>query len=115
MWTGLTYFSFFNCLLFLCSGCGVPQLYVFVEANCVQISVGQEHVTCLSLLTDLAQMFTIPPTADEESAEPVFETSEVTNYTELFKSFDDIRAGSFRYIPASGKFPFLGEGVICPW
>ena len=79
-----------------------------MEANCVQISVGQEHVTCLSLLTDLAQMFTIPQTADEQSAEPGFETSEVANNTEVFKSFDDIRAGSFRYVTASGKFPFVG-------
>ena len=115
MWTGLTYFSFFNCLLFLCSGCGVPQLYVFVEASYVQVSVGQEHVTCLSLLADLAQQFTIPPTMDEQSAEPGFESSAVANHTEVFKSFDDIRAGSFRYVTASGKFPFVGEGVICPW
>lgn len=85
-----------------------------MEASCVQVSVGQEHVTCLSLLADLAQQFTIPPTVDEQSAEPGFETSEVANQTEVFKSFDDIRAGSFRYVTASGKFPFVGGGGDMP-
>ena len=111
---GLTGLTFFKCLFFLCSGCGVPQLYVFVEASCVQVSVGQEHVTCLSLLADLAQQFTIPPTVDEQSAEPGFETSEVANQIEVFRSFDDIRAGSFRYVTASGKFPFVGGGGDMP-
>lgn len=88
-----------------------------MEASCVQVSVGQEDVTCLSLLADLAQQFTIPPTTDEESVGPGFDTSEVANHTEVFKSFDDIRAGSFRYVTASGKFPFVGGGgeVIYPW
>ena len=89
-----------------------------MEASYVQVSVGQEHVTCLSLLADLAQQFTIPPTVDEQLGEPCFETSKVESHTELFKSFDDIRAGSFRYVTASGKFPFVvggGGGVKCPW
>ena len=85
-----------------------------MEASCVQVSVGQEHVTCLSLLADLAQQFTIPPTVDAQSAEPGFETSEVANQTEVFKSFDDIRAGSFRYVTASGKFPFVEGGGDMP-
>ena len=85
-----------------------------MEASYVQVSVGQEHVTCLSLLADLAQQFTIPPTMDEQSAEPGFESSAVANHTEVFKSFDDIRAGSFRYVTASGKFPFVGGGGDMP-
>lgn len=43
------------------SGCGLPQLYAVVEAGFVQVDVGQEQVTCLSLLAEMSQQFTSPP------------------------------------------------------
>lgn len=89
--------------MFVYSGCGLPQLYAFVEAGCVQISVGQEHVTCLSLLAELSEQLTSPPRASKQAAEAGAERSEVTDHVALHQSFDDIRAGSFRYVTASGK------------
>ena len=89
------------------SGCGLPQLYAFVEAGYIQVSVGQEHVTCLSLLTELAQQFTSAPTVSKPAAEAGAKRSEVTERDALVQSFDDIRAGSFRYVTASGKQTFI--------
>ena len=89
------------------SGCGLPQLYAVVEAGYVQIDVGQEHVTCLSLLADLAQQFTSPPMVKKQAAEAGDGSSdnarEDAEHVVLFQSFDDIRAGCFRYVTASGK------------
>ena len=85
------------------SGYGFPQLYVFVEASCVQISVGQEHVTCLKLLSDLAEQFTSPSTANEQPAGTGTRKTERTDPIALFESYDDIRAGAFRYVTAPGK------------
>ena len=78
-------------------------MYAFVEAGYIQISVGQEHVTCLSLMAELAQQFTSPPTVTKQTAEAGARTSDVPDHVEVFQSFDDIRAGSFRYVTASGK------------
>ena len=93
----------FPCLAGLCSGCGLPQLYAFVEAGYVQISVGQEHVNCLSLLAELAQQFTSAPTANGQPADTGVERSEESGHLALSQSFDDIRAGSFRFVTASSK------------
>lgn len=94
-------------LVSLVSGCGVPQLYAVVEAGYVQVDVGQEHVTCLSLLADLAQQFASPPAVKKQAAEAGTESSdhahEVPEPVVLYQSFDDIRAGCFRYVTASGK------------
>ena len=89
------------------SGCGLPQLYAVIEAGFVQIDVGQEHVTCLSLLADLAQQFTSPPTVNKETDESGVQSSdharEVPEQVVLFESFDDIRAGCFRCVTATGN------------
>ena len=69
--------------------------------------MGQEHVTCLSLLADLAKQFTSPPMVRKETADSGTERSdlspEVPEPVLLYESFDDIRAGCFRYVTASGK------------
>ena len=93
----------FPCLAGLHSGCGLPQLYAFVEAGYVQISVGQEHVNCLNLLAELAQQFTSPPTANGHSEDTGAKKSVESGNLPLFQSFDDIRAGSFRFVTASSK------------
>lgn len=85
------------------SGRGFPQLYVFVEAVCLQIMVGQEHVTCLKLLSDFAQQFASLSAADEQSAEIGTKKNDLTEYVASFETYDDIRAGPFRYVTASGK------------
>ncbi|XP_068695500.1 intermembrane lipid transfer protein VPS13B-like isoform X2 [Montipora foliosa] len=85
------------------SGYGFPQLYVFVEASCVQISVGQEHVTCLKLLSDLAEEFTSPSTANEQPAGTGTRKTDRTDPIALFESYDDIRAGAFRYVTAPAE------------
>lgn len=99
----------------LVSGCGLPQLYAVVEAGYVQIDVGQEHVTCLSLLADLAQQFTSPPTVKKEAAEVGTECSghahELPEPVMLYESFDDIRAGCFKYVTASGKGNSSGKMI----
>lgn len=82
-----------------------------MEAGCVQISVGQEHVTCLSLLAELPQTFTSPSTVEGRAEKPDSEKSEAPDHTSLLRSFDDIRAGSFRYVTASGKR--LARNVHC--
>ena len=91
------------------SGCGLPQLYAVLEAGCVQIDVGQEHVTCLSLLAELSQQFTSSPAVKKQAAEAGAESSdrarEVPQQVVLYQSFDDIRAGCFRYVTASGNLP----------
>lgn len=78
-------------------------MYVFVEAVCLQIMVGQEHVTCLKLLSDFAQQFASLSAADEQSAEIVTKKNDLTEYVVSFETYDDIRAGPFRYVTASGK------------
>ena len=89
------------------SGYGLPQLYAVVEAGYVQIDVGQEHVKCLSLLAELSQQFTNPPAVKKQAAEAGAESSgharEVPEQVVLYQSFDDIRAGCFRYVTASGN------------
>ncbi len=103
-------------LVSLFSGCGLPQLYAVVEADYVQIDVGQEHVTCLSLLADLAQQFTTPPTVKKQAADAGTESGdhahELPEPVVLYQSFDDIRAGCFRYVTASGKGNNSGK-MIC--
>lgn len=74
-----------------------------METGYVQINVGQEHVNCLSLLAELAQQFTSPPTANGQSEDTGIERSEESGHLALFQSFDDIRAGSFRFVTASSK------------
>ena len=69
--------------------------------------MGQEHVTCLSLLADLAKQFTSPSTIQKETAEAGTESTDLSQKVPepvvLYQSFDDIRAGCFRYVTASGK------------
>lgn len=64
-------------------------------------------MTCLSLLAELAKQFTSPPMVKRESAEAGTErtdlSQEVPEPVMLHQSFDDIRAGCFRYVTASGK------------
>ena len=95
--------SFFSPL----SGCGLPQVYAVLEAGYVQVDVGQEHVTCLSLLADLSQQFTSPPVVRKKASVADTQGSvhghEVPEHVVLYQSFDDIRAGSFRYVTASGN------------
>lgn len=91
------------------SGCGLPQLYAVLEAGYVQIDVGQEHVTCLSLLAELSQQFTSPPAVKKQAevgAESSDQSREVPEQVVLYQSFDDIRAGCFRYVTASGNAIF---------
>lgn len=88
---------------FFSSGCGFPQLYVFVEAAYLQIMVGQEHVTCLKLLSDLAKQFTSLSAADEQPAKTATKKNDFTQDMASFETYDDIRAGPFRYVTASGK------------
>ena len=96
--------SFLFCPFFcFSSGCGFPQLYVFVEAACLQIMVGQEHVTCLKLLSDLAKQFTSLSAADEQPAKTATKKNDFTQDMASFETYDDIRAGPFRYVTASGK------------
>lgn len=94
-------------LLLSVSGCGLPQLYAVLEAGCVQIDVGQEHVKCLSLLAELSQQFTNPPAVKKQAAEAGAESSdhehEVPGQVVLSQSFDDIRAGCFKYVTTSGN------------
>ena len=89
------------------SGCGLPQLYAVVEAGYVQIDVGQEQVTCLSVLAEMSHQFTSPPGLKNETSEAGTESSEhareVPERVVLHQSFDDIRAGCFRYVTASGN------------
>ena len=89
------------------SGCGLPQLYADVEAGYVQVDVGQEHVTCLSLLAELSQQFTSPPAVKKEASEvgagDSDDAREGPEHAVLYQSFDDIRAGCFRYVTASGN------------
>ena len=79
-----------------------------MEARFVQVDVGQEHVTCLSLLADLVEKVTSLFTVKQETEEPgILHKSEFSpekpERVVLFESFDDIRAGCFRYITMSGK------------
>ena len=94
-------------LVFLASGRGIPQLYAVIEAGFVQVDVGQEHVTCLSVLADLAKQFFSPTTVNQEMEEHCVHKSDLTpvkpERVVLFESFDDIRAGCFRYVTASGN------------
>ena len=94
-------------LVFLASGRGIPQLYAVIEAGFVQVDVGQEHVTCLSVLADLAKQFFSPTTVNQEMEEHCVHKSDLTPVKPegvvLFESFDDIRAGCFRYVTASGN------------
>ena len=65
--------------------------------------VGQEHVTCLKLLSDFAQQFASLSAADEQSAEIGTKKNDLSEYVASFETYDDIRAGPFRYVTASGK------------
>lgn len=89
------------------SGCGLPQVYAVLEAGYVQVDVGQEHVTCLGLLAELSQQFTSPPALKKKASEADTQGSnhghEMLEHVVLYQSFDDIRAGCFRYVTASGN------------
>lgn len=67
-------------------------------------------MTCLSLLAELSQQFTSPPVVKKQAAEAGAESSdqsrEVPEQVVLYQSFDDIRAGCFRYVTASGNAIF---------
>lgn len=82
-------------------------MYAVLEAGYVQVDVGQEHVTCLGLLTDLSQQFTSPPAVRKKASVADTQSSdhghEVPEHVVLYQSFDDIRAGCFRYVTASGN------------
>lgn len=99
------------------SGCGLPQLYAVVEAGFVQVDVGQEQVTCLSLLAEMSQQFTSPPGVKNQTSKAGAESSdharEVPERVVLHQSFDDIRAGCFRYVTASGNK--ISGKVIWVW
>ena len=64
-------------------------------------------MTCLSLLAELSQQFTSPPAVKKQAAEAGADSSdyarEVPEQVVLYQSFDDIRAGCFRYVTASGN------------
>lgn len=98
------------------SGCGLPQVYAVLEAGYVQVDVGQEHVTCLGLLAELSQQFTSPPAARKKASKADTQSSdhgrEVPERVVLYQSFDDIRAGCFRYVTASGNANRSGK-IIC--
>lgn len=62
---------------------------------------------CLSLLAELSQQFTNPLAVKKQAAEAGAESSdhehEVPEQVVLYQSFDDIRAGCFKYVTASGN------------
>lgn len=98
------------------SGCGLPQVYAVLEAGYVQVDVGQEHVTCLGLLAELSQQFTSPPAARKKASKADTQSSdhgrEVPERVVLYQSFDDIRAGCFRYVTASGNANRSGKIIF---
>ena len=98
------------------SGCGLPQINAVLEAGYVQVDVGQEQVTCFGLLAELSQQFTGPPVVRNKSSEADTQSSdhgrEVPERVVLYQSFDDIRAGCFKYVTASGNANRSGK-IIC--
>ena len=100
-------FLFF--LYYAFSGRGLPHLYASLDAAFLQIDFGQEHVTCLSILASVMQRFvSAPPTPTGSEPTGEFRTDSLDHAHEgpeflvLSQSFDDIRAGCFKYITDSG-------------
>ena len=78
------------------SGLGMPQIYLSLDASYLQMDVGQEHVKCLSLLSELLQ------SQEGDNQNELVESESQPVSAAVEHSIDDLRAGSFQYMTASG-------------
>ena len=78
------------------SGLGMPQIYLSLDASYLQMDVGQEHVKCLSLLSELLQ------SQEGDNQNELVESESQPVSADVEHSIDDLRAGSFQYMTASG-------------